>query len=67
MTDVLSAGGMKMIFEKGYTFTKVKTSQGPAMYVSKFGQVVKVLPCSSKMNVNAAYASNLIHQIESTE
>ena len=43
-----SIGGMKMIFEKGYTFTKVKTSHGPAMYVSRFGQVVKVIPRAQK-------------------
>ena len=56
-----------MIYEKGYTFTKVKTLHGPTMYVSRFGQVVKVIPCNSKMNLSAAYASNLIHQIESRE
>lgn len=56
-----------MIFEKGYTFTKVKTSHGPTMYVSRFGQIVKVVPCSSRINVTAAYANNLIHQIESKD
>jgi hypothetical protein len=52
-----------MIFEKGYTFTKVKTSQGLTMYVSRFGQVVKVVPCSSKMNVSVAYASTVKTQL----
>ena len=56
-----------MIFEKGYTFTKVKTSHGPDMYISRFGQVVKVVPCSPRMNLSEAYTSNLIHQIESMD
>jgi len=54
-----------MIFEKGYTFTKVKTSHGPDIYVSRFGQVVKVVPCSPLINLSDAYASDLINQIES--
>jgi hypothetical protein len=56
-----------MIFEKGYTFKKVKTSHGSTMYVSKFGQIVKVVPCSSQISISHAYASNLIRQIESKE
>ena len=67
MSDVLSDGGMKMIFEKGYTFKKVKTSHGSDIYVSQFGQVVKVVACSSQKNLSDAYISNLIHQIESMD
>jgi hypothetical protein len=54
-----------MIFAKGYTFTKVMTSHGPNMYVSRFGKVVEVVPCSSKVDLSEAYTSNLIRQIES--
>jgi hypothetical protein len=56
-----------MIFEKGYTFKKVKTSHGADIYVSRFGHVVKVIPCGSQMNLSNAYVSNLIHQIESMD
>jgi len=56
-----------MIFENGYTVKKVKTSHGSAMYISRFGQIVKVVPCSSQMNLSNAYASDLIHQIESKD
>jgi len=54
-----------MIFEKGYTFKKVKTSHGPNIYISQYGQVVKVVPCCSQINLSDVYASDLIHQIES--
>lgn len=54
-----------MIFAKGYTFTKVMTSHGPNMYVSRFGKLVKVVPCSSKVDISEAYTGDLIHQIES--
>jgi len=56
-----------MIFEKGYTFKKVNTSHGPNIYVSQYGQVVKVVPCCSQINFSAVYASDLIHQIESMD
>lgn len=64
---MLSVGGKKMIFAKGYTFTKVKTSHGPDMYVSRFGKVVKVLSCSQQVCLSEAYTSDLIHQIESRD
>lgn len=54
-----------MIFEKGYTFKKVKTSHGSEMYVSRFGQVVKVIPCSPQTSLPDTYVHNLIQQIES--
>jgi hypothetical protein len=53
-----------MIFEKGYTFKKIKTSHGSDIYISRFGQIVKVVPCCPQMNSSDAYVSNLIHQIE---
>ena len=49
-----------MIFEKGYTFTKVNTSHGRDMYISRFGEVVSVVPYSPQPDI-----SNLIQQIES--
>ena len=54
-----------MIFEKGYTFKKVKTSHGSNIYVSRYGQVVKVVPFCSEMNLSDSYANDLIQQIES--
>ena len=54
-----------MIFEKGYTFTKVNTSHGPDLYISRFGQVVKVVPYNQEINLSDAYINNLINQIES--
>lgn len=54
-----------MTFPMGYTFTKVKTSHGPEMYVTQFGKLVKVIPCSPKVEISERYASNLIRQIES--
>ena len=54
-----------MIFEKGYTFTKVNTSHGQDLYVSRFGQVVKVVPYNQKINLSDAYINTLINQIES--
>ena len=56
-----------MIFAKGYTFTKVRTSHGSDMYVSRFGRVVKVVPCSPQINISDAYTSDLISQIESRD
>ena len=53
-----------MIFAKGYTFTKVRTSHGSDMYVSRFGRLVKVMPCNPQVDLSEAYTSNLIHQIE---
>lgn len=67
LPDVLITGGIKMIFEKGYTFKKVKTSHGSDIYVSQFGQVVKVVPCGSRMNLSDTYINNLIHLIESKD
>ena len=54
-----------MIFEKGYTFTKVNTSHGQDLYVSRFCQVVKVVPYNQEINLSDAYINNLIDQIES--
>jgi hypothetical protein len=54
-----------MIFEKGYTFTKVNTSHGQDLYISRFGQVVKVVPYNQEINLSDAYINNLINQIES--
>jgi len=54
-----------MTFTKGYTFTKVKTSHGPEMYVTQFGKLVKVVPCSPQMEISERYANDLIRQIES--
>jgi len=54
-----------MIFEKGYTFKKVKTSHGSNIYISQYGQVVKVVPCCSQMNLSDSDANDLIQQIES--
>jgi hypothetical protein len=56
-----------MTFVNGYTFTKVKTSHGPDMYVSRYGKLVKVVPCSPHVKLSDRYASDLIHQIESME
>jgi hypothetical protein len=39
----------KMTYSKGYTFTRVKTSHGPEMYVTQFGKLVKVVPCSPQV------------------
>lgn len=49
-----------MIFEKGYTVRKIKTSHGLDMYISRFGEIVSVLPYNPGANV-----SNLIKRIES--
>ena len=53
-----------MIFAKGYTFTKVRTSYGSDMYVSRFGRLVKVTPCNSDVYLSEAYTGDLIRQIE---
>lgn len=53
-----------MIFAKGYTFTKVRTSRGSDMYVSRFGRLVKVMPYNPQIDLSESYASHLIHQIE---
>lgn len=50
-----------MIFEKGYTVRKVKTSHGLDMYISRFGEIISILPYNPKTNI-----SNLIKRIEST-
>jgi hypothetical protein len=49
-----------MIFEKGYTVTKVNTSHGLDMYISRFGEIVSILPYNPKASI-----SNLIQRIES--
>jgi hypothetical protein len=49
-----------MIFEKGYTVRKVKTPHGFDMYISRFGEIVSILPYNPKANI-----SNLIKRIES--
>lgn len=65
--QLVDMGGMKMIFENGYTFKKVRTSHGSNIYVSQFGQVIKVVPCGSQMSLSEIYVSNLIRQIESMD
>jgi hypothetical protein len=55
----------KMTLSMGYTFTKVKTSHGPEVYVTQFGKLVKVVPCSPQVEISERYASDLIRQIES--
>ncbi|WP_156157457.1 hypothetical protein [Methanosarcina siciliae] len=54
-----------MTFPKGYTFTKVRTSRGPEVYVTQFGKLVKVVPCNQHVVISERYASDLIRQIES--
>jgi len=54
-------------FVKGYTFKKVKTSHGPYTYVSRYGKLVKVVPCGPHVEFSARYTNDLIHQIESME
>lgn len=51
---------------------KVKTSHGPEVYVSQFGELVKVVPfdfCTGLsencMKLSEAYANDLIQEIES--
>ena len=56
-----------MIFEKGYTVRKIKTSHGHDVYVSRFGQVVKVVPCSPMINLTDRFVIKLINQVESIE
>jgi hypothetical protein len=56
-----------MIFEKGYTFKKVKTSHGSKTYISRFGQIVKVIPCSPQTKFSGTYVSSVINQIESKD
>jgi hypothetical protein len=56
-----------MNFVNGYAFTKVKTSHGPDMYVSRYGKLVKVVPCSPHVELSERYANDLIRQIESLE
>jgi hypothetical protein len=53
-----------MIFDKGCTFKKVKTSHGSEMYVSRFSQVVKVMQCSPQASLSNTDTHNLIQQIE---
>jgi hypothetical protein len=56
-----------MTFVSGYTFTKVRTSHGPDMYISRYGKLVKVVPFSPHVELNEMYANDLIRQIESME
>ncbi|HII78845.1 MAG TPA: hypothetical protein HA261_00160 [Methanosarcina sp.] len=56
-----------MTFAKGYTFTKVKTSHGPNMYVSRYGKLVRIVPCSPHVELSESYANALIRQIEAME
>jgi len=62
----------RMTFSNGYTFMKVKTSHGPEVYVSQFGELVKVVPIDSCkelsencMKLSEGYANDLIQKIES--
>jgi hypothetical protein len=54
-------------FVNGYTVTKVRTSHGPDMYVSRYGKLVKIVPCSPHVEFSEKYTRDLIHQIESIE
>jgi hypothetical protein len=56
-----------MNFVNGYSFTKVKTSHGPDMYISRHGKLVKVVPCSPHVELSERHAIDLIRQIESLE
>ena len=53
-----------MIFDKGYTVRKIRTSHGTDIYLSRFGNVVKVLPCSPQKNLTDGYVTKLINQIQ---
>ena len=55
-----------MIFERGYTVRKIRTSHGTDIYLSKFGNVVKIAPCSPKINLTDRYIKKLINQVELT-
>jgi len=54
-----------MIFDKGYTVRKIRTSHGTDIYLSRFGNVVKVFPCGPQKNLTDRYVTKLINQIES--
>jgi predicted RNA binding protein YcfA (HicA-like mRNA interferase family) len=56
-----------MTLDKGYTFTKVKTSHGPDMYVTRYGKLVRIVPCSPQVEISEKYANDLIRQIEAME
>lgn len=56
-----------MALVEGYTFTKVKTSHGTNIYVSRYGKLVKVVPCSPHVEFSKRYTTDLIRQIESLE
>ena len=56
-----------MTLVEGYTFTKVKTSHGTNIYVSRYGKLVKVVPCSPHVEFSKRYTTDLIRQIESLE
>lgn len=55
-----------MTFPDGYTFLKVRTSRGPQIYVSQFGELVRVMPCDSDVKLSEGYARDLIQEIESS-
>ena len=67
MSDIFTSGVEVMNFVNGYTFTKVKTSHEPDMYVSRYGKLEKVVPCSPHVELSERYAIDLIRQIESLE
>jgi len=67
MPDIITYGDRKMTLLKGYTFTKVRTSHGPDMYISKYGKLVRVVPCSPHVELSERYTSDLIRQIKSME
>ncbi|BAW30550.1 hypothetical protein SAMN02910340_00608 [Methanosarcina thermophila] len=56
-----------MTFVEGYAFTKVKTSHGTDIYVSRYGKLVKIVPCSPHVKFSERYTTDLIRQIESME
>jgi hypothetical protein len=56
-----------MTLVNGYTFTKVRTSHGPDMYVSRYGKLVKIVPCNPHEGFSEKYTNDLIHQIESMD
>ena len=56
-----------MIFEKGFTARKIRTSHGTDIYISKFGNLVKVVPCSPKLNLTDRFVRKLINKVESLD
>jgi hypothetical protein len=54
-----------MTHHRGYTFIKVKTPYGVGVYVSQYGQMIKVVPCDPNTKISERYTDRLIEEIES--